>query len=223
MVARKVTIPEKCVVVLSGGPDSATVAYWAKKQGYEVHGLSFKYGQIAEKETESAQRIADNLSIALKILDLTSLRNIFVGITSLCDEDIEMTPSFSQPIIVPFRNAIFLSIAVAYAISVKAKKIFYGAQASDQPFYPDCRKAFYESFEKTAQLGADEELTVIAPLGEMQKSDVLRLGSKLGVPFDLTWSCYLSGPKHCGQCESCSNRKSAFKEAGVQDPTEYVE
>lgn len=214
--------PKKCVVVLSGGPDSATVAYWAKKQGYIVYGLAFKYGQIAEKETESAQKIADNLNIPLKILDLTSLRDIFAGITSLCDEDIEMTSSFSQPIIVPFRNAIFLSIAVAYSISIKAKVIFYGAQASDQQFYPDCRKAFYESFEKTAQLGTDEELTISTPFNEMKKSDVLKLGFKLGVPFDLTWSCYLSGSKHCGKCESCVNRKSSFREAGLIDPTDYA-
>ncbi|UCE95750.1 MAG: 7-cyano-7-deazaguanine synthase QueC [Candidatus Bathyarchaeota archaeon] len=217
------TKPEKCVVVLSGGPDSATVAYWAKNQAYEVYALSFKYGQIAEKETESAQTIADKLDISLKILDLTSLRDIFEGVTSLCDKNIEMTPSFSQPIIVPFRNAIFLSIAVAYAISINAHRIFYGAQASDQPFYPDCRKAFYKSFERTARLGTNEDLTISTPFNEMEKSEVLRLGSKLGVPFELTWSCYLSEPKHCGKCESCSNRKIAFKEAEIQDPTDYIE
>ena len=133
---------EKCIVVLSGGPDSVTVAYWAKKQGYDVHGLSFKYGQIASKEVEHAQLIAQKLEMPLKVIDLSSLRDIYLGVTSLCDENIEMTPKFSQPIIVPFRNAVFLSIAVAYAVSVGATKIFYGAQGSDEPFYPDCRKEF---------------------------------------------------------------------------------
>ena len=130
----------KCVVVLSGGPDSSTVAYWAKNEGYDVYALTYKYGQIAEKEVKHAIMIAESLGVPIKVIDLSSLREIFVGVTSLCDENIEMTSTFSQPIIVPFRNAIFLSIAVAYAISIGAAKIFYGAQGSDEPFYPDCRK-----------------------------------------------------------------------------------
>ena len=212
---------EKCVVVLSGGPDSVTVAYWAKKQGYDIYGLSYKYGQIASKEVEHAKMIAQKLGIHLKVIDLSSLRDIYVGVTSVCDEEIEMTESFSQPIIVPFRNAIFLSIAVAYAVSVGATKIFYGAQGSDEPFYPDCRKEFYKSFETTARLGTAEDITVEAPFSDVPKSAIMKRGLELGVPFELTWSCYLDGPKHCGRCESCMNRKRAFKEAQIQDPTEY--
>lgn len=214
---------EKCVVVLSGGLDSSTVAYWAKSQGYEVHGLSFMYGQIATKEVEYAEKIAQKLEIPLKIIDLSSLKEIFAGVTSLCDENIEMTQTFSQPIIVPFRNAIFLSVSVAYASLIDATQIFYGAQGSDQHFYPDCRKTFYKSFEKTARLGTDKEITIEAPFSSIPKSALIRLGSGLGVPFDLTWSCYLAGQKHCGKCESCMNRKEAFQEARVNDPTEYDE
>jgi len=212
---------ENCIVVLSGGPDSSTVAYWAKKQGYNVHGLSFNYGQIAVKELECAKLVAQKLEISLKIIDLTSLKDIFIGVTSLCDETIQMTPNFSQSIIVPFRNAIFLSIAVAYASSIDTTKIFYGAQGSDQTFYPDCRKEFYRSFQKAAKLGTDKEITIEAPFSNVSKSAIIKLGSELGVPFDLTWSCYLDGPKHCGKCESCVNRRKAFQEAEVQDPTEY--
>jgi len=221
MVGKRVKSKEKCVVVLSGGPDSATVVYWAKKQGYVLHGLSFKYGQIAVKEVEYARLIAQKIEVSLKIIDLSSLKEIFVGVTSLCDENIEMTPAFSQPIIVPFRNAIFLSIAVAYASSIGATKIFYGAQGSDQPFYPDCRKEFYKSFETTARLGTDKEITIKAPFSNVPKSAIIKDGAELGVPFDLTWSCYFNGPKHCGKCESCMNRKKAFNEAQVHDPTEY--
>ncbi len=212
---------EKCVVVLSGGPDSVTVAYWAKKQGYDIYGLSYKYGQIASKEVEHAKLIAQKLGVPLKVIDLSSLKDIYVGVTSVCDKKIEMTESFSQPIIVPFRNAIFLSIAVAYAVSIGATKIFYGAQGSDEPFYPDCRKEFYKSFETTARLGTGEEITVEAPFSDVPKSAIMKRGLELGVPFELTWSCYLDGPKHCGKCESCMNRKRAFKEAQIQDPTEY--
>ena len=217
----KVTQKEKCVVVLSGGPDSVTTAYWAKKQGYDVYGLSCKYGQIASKEVEHAKLIAQKLGIPLKVIDLSSLKNIYLGVTSVCDENIMMTQNFSQPIIVPFRNAIFLSVAVAYAVSVGATKIFYGAHGSDEPFYPDCRKKFYKSFEETARLGTDENITVEAPFSCGPKSDIIKRGVALGVPFELTWSCYFAGAKHCGKCESCVNRKKAFEAAQVQDPTEY--
>jgi 7-cyano-7-deazaguanine synthase len=211
----------KCVVVLSGGPDSATVAYWANKHGYELFPITFKYGQIADKEIGSAQKIATTLGTSTKIIDLSALKNIFGDVTSLCNTDIPLTSEFTSPIIVPFRNAIFLSAAVAYAVSVGAYKIFYGAQGSDEPFYPDCRREFYQAFEKAARLGTCQEINIKAPFSDMQKADVIKKGKQLGVPFELTWSCYLDGAKHCGKCESCVNRKKAFQEAGVDDPTKY--
>ncbi len=216
-----VTKLRKCVVVLSGGPDSATVAYWAKKQGYQIYPITFKYGQIAVKETEAAQKIAETLGTTTKIIDLSALKDIFSGTTSLVNREIPLTKEFSAPIIVPFRNAIFLSAAVAYAVTVGADKIFYGAQGSDEPFYPDCRREFYEAFEKAARLGTCEEITIEAPFSGGKKSDLIRAGAELGVPFEQTWSCYLDGEKHCGKCESCVNRKKAFKKANIVDPTEY--
>lgn len=212
---------KKCVIVLSGGPDSATVAYWAKAQGYEIHPFTFNYGQIAVKETEAAQKIATILGTTTKIIDLSALKDIFSGATSLVNRDIPLTSEFSSPIIVPFRNAIFLSAAVAYAVTVGADEIFYGAQGSDEPFYPDCRREFYEAFEKAARLGTCQEITITAPFSGAKKSGLIREGAKLGVPFELTWSCYLDGVRHCGKCESCVNRKKAFTEAGITDPTKY--
>lgn len=214
---------ERCVIILSGGPDSTTVAYWAKNTEHDVFGLSFKYGQIAVQEVEHATRIAEKLELPLKIINLSSLKDIFRGVTSLCDVTIEMTSQFSQPIIVPFRNGIFLAVAVAYAISIGATKIFYGAHGSDETNYPDCRKAFYESFTNTAKIGTDSDIHIEAPFSSMSKSEIITLGQKLDVPFHLTWSCYLNGSKHCGRCESCVNRRKAFEEAGILDPTEYVE
>ena len=212
---------KKCVIVLSGGPHSATVAYWAKKQGYQIYPITFNYGQIAVKETQSAQKIAEKLATTTKIIDLSALKEIFSGVTSLCNPDIPLTSEFSAPIIVPFRNAIFLSAAVAYAVSVGADKIFYGAQGSDEPFYPDCRREFYQAFEKAARLGTCQEISIKAPFSGMRKSDLFKIGQQLGVPFEATWSCYLDGAKHCGRCESCVNRKKAFQEAGIPDPTVY--
>jgi 7-cyano-7-deazaguanine synthase len=213
----------KCVVVLSGGLDSATVAYWAKDKGFEVSALTFRYGQLARKETKHAAMISRELNIPLRTIDLGSLKDIYIGVTALCDKNIELTSAFSQPIIVPFRNAIFLSVAVSHAISVGAARVFYGAQGSDDAFYPDCRREFCLSFEKTARLGTGTNITVEAPLGNLTKPEVLAMGKKLGVPFDMTWSCYRNGQRHCGICESCVNRKKAFKDARMSDPTEYVQ
>jgi 7-cyano-7-deazaguanine synthase len=213
----------KCLVVLSGGPDSSVVAYWTKNQGYDVNCISFKYGQIAEKETAQATIIAKRLGFPIKVIDMRNLKEIFKGITSLCDRDIALTSDFSKPIVVPFRNAIFLSIAVSYAAVVCAKKIFYGAHGSDAVNYPDCRPAFYKSMEQTARLGTESDISIEAPFSGIPKSELLKIGAKLEVPFDLTWSCYLDGAKHCGKCESCVNRKEAFKKASIPDPTEYDE
>jgi 7-cyano-7-deazaguanine synthase len=212
---------KKCVIVLSGGPDSAVVAYWAKKQGYELYPITFNYGQIAVKETHCAEKIAESLGAKTKIVDLSALKSVFGDVTSLCNSDIPLTSEFSQPIIVPFRNAIFLSVAVSYAVSVGADKIFYGAHGSDEPFYPDCRREFYEAFEKAACLGTGEKITIQAPFSGKRKSEVITEGAKLGVPLELTWSCYRDAQKHCGKCESCVNRKKAFAEAGAVDPTKY--
>jgi 7-cyano-7-deazaguanine synthase len=217
------TKKEKCVVVLSGGPDSATVAYWAKKQGFNVHNITFKYGQIATKEVDCANRIAKKMHSPIKVVDLSSLKDVFGDVTSLCNTSIPMTSSFSQPIIVPFRNAIFLSVAVSYANSICANKIFYGAHGSDEPFYPDCRREFYKAFERAACLGTGTEIIIEAPFSDKPKSETIKVGAELGVPFDLTWSCYRDGMKHCGKCESCVNRKKAFVGAGFPDPTEYEE
>ena len=214
---------EKCVVILSGGPDSTTVTYWAKKQGYQTHALTFNYGQIAQKEIEYAVKTAEKLGIPIKVIDISSLKEIYAGVTSLVDEAIPMTTDFSQSIIVPFRNGVFLSIAVAYAASIRASRIFYGAQGSDEPFYPDCRKEFYKAFETAAKLGTEQEIKVESPFSDLLKSDIIKEGVILGVPFQDTWSCYRNELKHCGRCESCVNRKKAFKEAGIPDPTEYLE
>lgn len=214
---------KKVVIVLSGGADSATLAYWAKSKGHHIYPITFNYGQIASKETKSAEIISQKLGTKIKVVDISSLKQIFEGSTVLVDKNIPMPSQFESNVIVPFRNAIFLSIAVAYAITIGATTIMYGAHKSDEPFYPDCRKEFVDAFQNAAKLGTDENIKIENPFYKISKAEIIRTGMTLKVPYDVTWSCYLDGEQHCGTCESCNNRKNAFKEANIPDPTDYFE
>ena len=219
---RKIVAPiEKVVIVLSGGADSSTLAYWAKSKGYEIYPISFNYGQIASKETKNAKVIAGKLGVKIKVINVSSLKQIFKGSTVLVDRSMIMPAQFESKVIVPFRNAIFLSIAVAYAISIGSIKLMYGAHKSDEPFYPDCRKEFVDAFQNVAKIGTAIDMTIENPFYKFSKAEIIRIGTTLRVPYKLTWSCYLDGEYHCGDCESCVNRKNAFKEARISDPTRY--
>lgn len=214
-------IKNKVVVSLSGGADSVTLAYWAKSKGYDIYPISFNYGQIATAETKSAETISKKLGAKIKVIDISSLKQIYEGSAVLVDKNMFMPSKFENNVIVPFRNAIFLSIAVSYAITIGATMIMYGAHKSDEPFYPDCRKTFVDSFQNTAKLGTDENIKIENPFYKKSKTEIIKIGDTLNVPFNLTWSCYLEGEQHCGKCESCNNRKKAFKEAQISDTTKY--
>jgi 7-cyano-7-deazaguanine synthase len=211
----------KAVVVFSGGPDSATALYIALKKGFEVFPITFDYGQLARREIECAREISKMLKLGLILIDLTNFGKIYSGKTSLVDPSKPITSEFSEPIIVPFRNGVMLSIAVAYADSIGAERVFYGAQGSDAKHYPDCRENFVEAYESAARLGTNSKISIEAPLITLKKGEVFKLGKELGVPFEMTWSCYSQNMKHCGKCESCNNRKRAFADADIKDPTEY--
>ena len=213
---------EKAVVILSGGPDSVTVAYWAKAQGYDVSAITFDYGQKAQYEIDVAREIAELLGISHKVINLSHLSEIYQGITSLVDKGLDVSSDFTDPIIVPFRNGIFIAVTVAFADGIGANHIFYGAHGSDETNYPDCRREFYEAFQKAARLGTEKPMVIKSPFSDLQKSGIIKAAVELGVPLEKTWSCYLNGPIHCGVCESCNNRKKAFREAKIRDPTEYA-
>lgn len=214
----------KAVCLLSGGPDSATAAAVAKREGHELYCLSFNYGQIATKEIESAEKIAEALSAnEHRVVDISFLREIYgPGVTALIDENMQMPEKFEQTVIVPFRNGILLAIAAGYAAAVGAEVIFYGAQGDDAQFYPDCRQEFISAISRAISSGTESKLAVRNPLGSKTKAEVMRMAAELGVPLESTWSCYLNGELHCGRCESCKNRRRAFKEAGIRDPTSYA-
>lgn len=220
---------EKAVIIVSGGIDSTTLLYKALDKGYDVRTLTFLYGQRHVKEAEYAERICSRLNVPHKTVDLSSLKGLLSG-SALTDSSVDVpeVPETSehyetlQATIVPNRNAIFLSVAIGYAVSLGAESIYFGAHFSDRGVYPDCRSEFVDAFQSAERLATDlPGLTIKAPFVNSDKSEIVKLGHELGVPFEDTWTCYKGGALHCGVCSSCRERKRAFIEAGVPDPTEY--
>ena len=222
------------VVLLSGGIDSATAAAIAKQQGFQLHALSFDYGQRHVRELDSATRVAAFLQAESHRLIKFDLRAI--GGSALTDQ-IEVPKQRSAAAIaqgipvtyVPARNTIFLSFALALAERIDAADIFFGANQLDYSGYPDCREAYINAFEQMANLATKagvegkSRLTIRAPLLHMSKSEIIEKGRELGVDFSLTWSCYdpASDGRACGRCDSCQLRLKGFKKAGAIDPVPY--
>ncbi len=220
---------QKAVLIVSGGIDSSTLVYKTVREGYETYALTFMYGQKHKREIESACKVCDTLKVSPKIIDISSLKEILSG-SALMDSMVEIpevpeTAEYYETLkttIVPNRNSIFLSIAIGYAVSIGASHVFFGAHHSDRGVYPDCRSEFVEAFEHAERIANDNPyLVVAAPFVNMNKSDIVKLGIELGVPYKEAWSCYRGGEMHCGVCSSCRERKRAFQEAGVSDPTDY--
>jgi 7-cyano-7-deazaguanine synthase len=219
----------KAVSIVSGGIDSSTLIYDLAHKHVELYALTFAYGQKHSKEIEAAKDVSAKLGIRHKIVDITSIREILDSSALINSTvpipDVPETAEHYDTLkatIVPNRNSIFLSLAVAYALKMGADSVSYGAHFSDRGVYPDCRREFVDAFMHAERMATDNfELTVEAPFINMNKSDIVRLGIALDVPYHLTWSCYRGGSTHCGTCSSCRERKRAFLEARVKDPTEY--
>ncbi len=220
---------QKAVAIASGGIDSSTLLYKLTRDGFNVHALTFIYGQKHSREIQAAKDITSKLGIELRIIDISSVRELLAS-SALINPDI-LVPEVPETVdhyetlkttVVPNRNSIFLSLATAYALNIGANQVFYGAHFSDRGVYSDCRKEFVDAFMHAERLATDNfELSVEAPFVNMNKSDIVKLGTKLGVPYYVTWSCYKGGRLHCGVCSSCRERKRAFLEAEVSDATEY--
>ena len=224
--AKPRAVRPRAVVLLSGGLDSATAAAWAKAEGYELHALSFDYGQRHKRELASARKVAKALGAGHRVLKVPLGA---LGGSALTDRRIAV-PKAGKSIgdripatYVPARNTVFLSLALACAEVVGAEAIVIGANALDFSGYPDCRPEYLAAFERMARLatkaGAEgRPLRILAPLVELSKADIVRLAAKVGAPLELTWSCYRGGARPCGTCESCVLRRKGFEAAGVQDP-----
>ena len=222
--------PRPAVVLVSGGLDSATTLAMARAEGFACHALSFDYGQRSQAELTAAARVCAALdAVAHRVLKI-DLR-LFGG-SALTDDDIDVPVEETEGIpvtYVPARNTVFLSLALAWAEVLDAADLFIGVNAVDYSGYPDCRAEFIRSFEATANLATrlgveGGRLTVHTPLIDLTKADIIRAGTRLGVDYGLTLSCYQATEDGlaCGACDSCRIRAAGFAAAGVADPTPYV-
>ena len=214
----------KAVLILSGGMDSTTLLYDLIRQGHEVHAVTFDYNQRHRKEIASATAICKKLQVPQKVIDLPVLNDLApscltrdgweVPEGNYADENMKQT-------VVPNRNMVFLSLAAAFAIGIRADQLFYGAHAGDHTIYPDCRPAFVSAMTTAFHLCDWSDLVLEVPYLYLTKGDIVRKGLTLGVDYSLTWTCYKGGEKACGVCGSCDERLAAFLDAGATDPLEY--
>ena len=227
----------KAVVLLSGGLDSATVLAMARAEGYECYSVSFDYGQRHRAELHAARRVAESMGVREhKVLTL-GLTDI--GGSALTDDAIAV-PDFADPLketastipvtYVPARNTVFLSLALGWAEVLGARDIFIGANVVDYSNYPDCRPEYLKAFETMANLATragveGDPFHIRAPLMDLTKAGIISAGVGLGVDYGMTVSCYQADDSGaaCGICDSCSYRRKGFLEAGVADPTRYLE
>lgn len=214
---------KNALVVFSGGLDSTTALYWAKQEYNQVAAVNFQYGSNhQEKECASAEKIAKQLDVPFYQIPMMFIRDFFKS--ELIGGEIpegHYQAENMKSTVVPFRNGIMLSVAAGLANSLGYEVIVLANHGGDHFVYPDCREEFIEAMNNAIQAGTDYEVEVVSPFCNMSKADIVEEGDKLGVDFSQTYSCYKGGEKHCGKCGTCIERKEAFIEAGVKDPTEY--
>ena len=215
----------KAIILVSGGMDSCVTVTMAKTEGSDLAFLHVNYGQRTKKrEFQAFNAIADYYDIRNRlVVNIPHLSDI--GGSCLTDENIRVPEADLQnldiPIsYVPFRNANILAAAVSWAEVLNAKKIYVGAVEDDSSGYPDCRRLFFDTFERTIEAGTKPEthIKIITPLIELSKKNIVLKGVEFSAPLHLTWSCYENEDKPCEKCDSCVLRARGFKQAGIPDP-----
>lgn len=224
------THEKKAVILLSGGLDSTTCLAIAESEGYLCHTLSFDYGQRHTVELDTAKKIAESFGAVHHVLPLPLTT---IGGSALTDKNIAVPDYTGSPEIpvtyVPGRNTIFLSCAMALAEVLGAYTIFIGSSSIDYSHYPDCRPAYFEAFQKLANLATKtgvegQPMLIKTPLLHLTKAETIQLGHQLGVDYHLTVSCYQASDegRACGRCDSCMLRKKGFYDANLPDETRYI-
>lgn len=219
---------KQAVVLLSGGLDSATCLYWARRRGYRVHALSVRYGQRHVRELSAAGRLAASAGARLHLLDLPlpwlKTSSLVDGGKALPDVPLGRIGREGVPTTyVPGRNTVLVALGVSLADAVGAEAVVVGANSLDCSGYPDCTPRFYEAMQRAAVLGTrrgaeGRPLRILAPLIRKDKAGIVRMAAALDVPMKWTWSCYRGGRRPCGRCDSCKLRAKGFSEAGREDP-----
>ncbi len=223
---------KKAVIVFSGGIDSVCAVSFLKSK-YDLYGITFSYGQKANMEIKVAKRFAKKLKLKQhKIIDISFMKELYGNSNVLTSTKRKIPSKFEYSIVVPIRNAVFLSISSAWAFTLNASLVAYGAHTGDKN-YPDCRPNFTKKLESAfnqgeidgIELKLRKSIKIWSPYRErLSKSDLLKTGMKnLGDSIFKTWSCYSDKEYHCGVCESCINRKNAFQKASILDKTKYKE
>lgn len=217
---------DSALVLLSGGIDSVTALYDACESFKVVACLSFHYGsKHNDREIPFARHHSQRLGIEHRVVDLAFIGDHFKSALLKSGGDLPRSTydvESMRATVVPFRNAIMLSIATGLAASLEAGAVVIGAHAGDHAIYPDCRPEFMRAMSAAMEAGTYEKITLQSPFIDMSKAQVLARGQELGVDFQQTWSCYEGGEVHCGVCGTCRERIAAFKSAGVDDPTDYT-
>lgn len=212
---------KKVVLILSGGVDSTTLLYLLVKKGFEVKTISFDYGQKHKKELKMARKTCSKLNIENKIINLRNLAPILKSALTDKKEKIpegHYEDKVMKQTVVPNRNMIMLSIAMAYAISLKYNYIAYAAHSGDHTIYPDCRPVFVDRISKLAEVIDYKPIRILTPFVNKTKTDIIKIGKKLGIDYSITWSCYCGGKKPCLKCGTCIERIEAFKNNNIRDP-----
>jgi len=216
------------IAVVSGGLDSVTMAYQLADQQEEINIVAFDYGQRHRRELECAKRCAADLGVEYNEIDLRGVGSLLTG--SALTDDIDVPHGhYAAPnmavTIVPNRNAIFLTVAFGIAVARNATAVATAVHGGDHFIYPDCREEFLQSFDAMQRLACagtgHPDLHLETPFVHCNKGEIVRVGAKLNVPFEQTWSCYEGGELHCGKCGTCVERREAFGLTGVKDPTVY--
>lgn len=214
----------KAVVVYSGGMDSYTVLHAALAAGKDVYALSFNYGQRHSKELDVAAKVCQKFNIPHKVVDISAINSLMAG-SSLTD-DIEIPEGHyaedsMKNTVVPNRNMVLLSMAIAYAVSLEAPEVYYGAHAGDHHIYPDCRPEFVHAMNAVSQIANYEPVEIVTPFLSSSKGEILAAGLAMNLNYGDTWTCYNGREKACGKCGACNERMEAFNEQGVTDPLSY--